>query len=164
MDQIEIPEDHPIRASDRYGPGGRLLRRWSLNAEGYPACVEDALDTEAAAPEETAAIEAANAAIRFALSVPAPPHEAVSLAAYRAAIMAHVDSTAGQRGYDNAASCAGYVNSTVSAWAAEAATFVAWRDAVWLAAFETLAEVQGGAAPPSIAELIAGLPVIAWPT
>lgn len=40
------------------------------------------------------------------------------------------DVTVQQRSYDSSITCASYVNSTVAAWAAEAATFVAWRDSV----------------------------------
>ena len=64
----------------------------------------------------------------------------------------------------SAVSCASYVYSTVPAWAAEARAFVAWRDAVYLAAFGTMAEVQQGASAPGIAALLAGLPVLDWPT
>ena len=61
-------------------------------------------------------------------------------------------------------SCASYVYSTVPAWAAEATAFVAWRDAVYLAAFGTLGKVQQGAPAPGIAALLAGLPEMDWPT
>jgi hypothetical protein len=91
--------------------------------------------------------------------VPPPP----TLAQYEAAIAAHVEAVARSRSYSSAASCAGYINSTVPAWAAEAAAFVAWRDAVFLAAFGTMAEVQEGAPAPRIAALLAGLPVMEWP-
>lgn len=75
MDEIvmEIAADHPLRTSDRYGPQSKWLRRWALNAEGYPACVENALDTSTASPEAVAAVQEANAAIRAALGVPEPP-------------------------------------------------------------------------------------------
>lgn len=75
MDEIviEVAADHPLRASDRYGPESKWLRRWALNAEGYPACVENALDTSTASPDEIAVVEDANAAIRMALGVSEPP-------------------------------------------------------------------------------------------
>lgn len=75
MDEIEvlIAEDHPLRTADRYGPGARWLRRWSLDADGLPVCVEDALDTTTATAEALAAVQAANSAVRFALNVPEPP-------------------------------------------------------------------------------------------
>lgn len=82
----------------------------------------------------------------------------------RAAIDRHVEDVAAARGYNGAASCASYATSTNPAWAAEAARFVAWRDAVWVAAFATLAAVKAGTeAPPTVEALIAGLPVIDWP-
>lgn len=84
-------------------------------------------------------------------------------AEYQAAIEAHVEATAKARSYSSAVSCASYLNSTVTAWAAEAAAFVSWRDQVWLEVYETLAAVQGGAPAPTIAELVAGLPAIGWP-
>lgn len=75
MDEIEavVPEDHPIRDSDRYGPDARWLRRWALDAEGLPTCPDDALDTTTASPEMLAAAMEANAAVREALDVPEPP-------------------------------------------------------------------------------------------
>jgi hypothetical protein len=87
-----------------------------------------------------------------------------SLADYQAAIDAHVEAVARSRAYNGAASCAGYINSTVPSWAAEAAAFVAWRDAVYLGAFAIMGAVQQGAPAPSIAALVAGLPVMEWPT
>lgn len=52
--------------SDRYR-SGRYLRRWAL-VEGFPRCVEDALDTGTATAEEIAAVEASNAAIYAAMA------------------------------------------------------------------------------------------------
>ncbi|MBX9751163.1 MAG: hypothetical protein K5Q68_16355 [Roseococcus sp.] len=88
---------------------------------------------------------------------------APTLADYEAAIAEHVEAVARSRSYSSAASCAGYINSTVPAWAAEAAAFLAWRDAVYMAAFGTMAEVQQGAPAPRIRDLIAGLPEMEWP-
>lgn len=90
--------------------------------------------------------------------------QAQTLSQYEAAIAAHVEAVVASRPYSSAASCAGYINSTVPGWATEAAAFVAWRDAVYLAAFGTMAEVQQGASAPGIAALLAGLPVVDWPT
>ncbi len=86
-----------------------------------------------------------------------------TLADYEAAIAEHVEAVAASRSYSSAASCAGYVSSTVPPWAAEAAAFVAWRDAVYLAAFGTMAEVQQGEPAPRVTALLAGLPVMEWP-
>jgi hypothetical protein len=87
-----------------------------------------------------------------------------TLADDEATIAEHVETVAASRSYSSAACCAGYVNSTVPAWAAEAAAFVAWRDAVYLAAFGTMGQVQQGAPAPRIRNLVSSLPVMAWPT
>jgi hypothetical protein len=82
-------------------------------------------------------------------------------AAYTAAIEAHVEATARARGYTSAVSCATYAASTIPAWQAEGAAFVAWRDDVWTAALAMLAAVQAGGAIPE--SPIAGLPEMEWP-
>jgi hypothetical protein len=86
------------------------------------------------------------------------------VAAYSAAITAHLEATARSRAYDSALSLASYVASSVPGWAAEANAFVAWRDAVWTYALAEMAAVQEGArAAPTIEALLAELPVITWP-
>lgn len=83
---------------------------------------------------------------------------------FRVAIQAHVDSTAQGRLYENGVSLASYVASGNPAWAAEAAAFVVWRDAVWLYAYAELARVEAEErVVPTVAELLAELPGIAWP-
>lgn len=70
---------------------------------------------------------------------PAPPplpDPAEVLAAAARAVSAHIERQARALGYDSAASLASYTSSTVTAWQAEAEAFVAWRDAVWIAAHE----------------------------
>ena len=86
-----------------------------------------------------------------------------TLADYQAAIDAHVEAVARSRAYNGSAACAGYINSTVPAWAAEAAAFVAWRDPVYLGAFAIMGAVQHGAPAPSITSLVTGLPAMEWP-
>ncbi len=91
-----------------------------------------------------------------------PPGPAVE--DYKRAIEARVEAVAAEKDYSSAVSLASYVASTVPAWAAEAQAFVAWRDAVWAYALAELAKVLGGQRPaPSIEELIAEMPEIAWP-
>lgn len=52
----------------------------------------------------------------------------------------------------------------LAAYAADAEAFTAWRDPLWVFAFETLAAVQSGQmAQPTISELIAMLPQPPWP-
>jgi hypothetical protein len=83
---------------------------------------------------------------------------------FQDAVEAHVEATAAERGYSSGASCAGYLNSTIPSWAAEAEVFIAWRDAVWAHVFAQLALVEGGQRPePTVAELVAKLPPIVWP-
>lgn len=84
---------------------------------------------------------------------------------YRQAVQAHIDATAQSRNYEDGFALAGYTSSTVAPWRAEAETFVAWRDQVWLFVFETLAQIEAGTtpAPESPAALIGWLPVIEWP-
>lgn len=93
---------------------------------------------------------------------PAPPPPAQS--DYRAAVQAHIDATAAVRGYDSGQTCATYVSDPLPQWAAEAAAFVVWRSAVWQQVLATLAAVAGGDPAPTIADLIAGLPAMMWPT
>lgn len=83
---------------------------------------------------------------------------------YRIAVQDHVDVTARERRYDNGISLASYVASGNPTWSAEAAAFVAWRDAVWLYAYAELDKVTAGTRPqPGVEEFIAELPVIEWP-
>jgi hypothetical protein len=79
-------------------------------------------------------------------------------------VQAHIDTTAQSRGYNDGVAMAGYVVSSVPPWKAEAETFVAWRDAVWLYVFELMAQVQAGDAEPpaSTDALIGWLPQIEW--
>jgi len=83
---------------------------------------------------------------------------------YRKTAQAHIDAVAGTRNYDSGASMAGYVNSSVPSWAAEAAAFVAWRDAVWVYLFAQIeAVLEGQRSQPTPAGLVAEIPAIEWP-
>ncbi|KQZ81866.1 hypothetical protein ASD64_08895 [Mesorhizobium sp. Root157] len=84
---------------------------------------------------------------------------------FQRAIQAHVDTVAVAKLYNDGNALAGYVNSTVPQWAAEAQAFVAWRDAVWVYAYTELDKVQSGQRPaPTIEAFIAELPDIEWPS
>lgn len=84
---------------------------------------------------------------------------------YQWAIEGHVNAVAQERQYSGAVSCASYVNSTNGQWAAEAAAFIAWRDAVYIYAFAELDKVQNGTREqPTIEAFIAELPDIDWPS
>lgn len=92
--------------------------------------------------------------------VPPPP----AVPDYVAAIEAHIEQTARDRSYASAVALASYVGSTVPQWAAEAHTFVSWRDEVWLYAYAQLAAVQAGSrAAPTVSGMVAELPAITWP-
>lgn len=86
------------------------------------------------------------------------------LAEYRFAIQTHIDATARARSYDSGVTCVSYIGSTTPAWAAEAAAFAAWRDAVWAYAYGVMDRVQTGQREqPPVAALLAELPEIRWP-
>lgn len=92
------------------------------------------------------------------------PVAVVTVDDFRRAIQARVDATAQARKYDSGITCASYVNSTIPAWAAEAAAFVAWRDAVWTYAYVELEKVGSGQRPqPTIETILAELPLMGWP-
>jgi hypothetical protein len=96
-----------------------------------------------------------------AMPDPAPTDPAATFAA---AIQAHIDATAKARGYADGVALVSYKFSSVPAWAAEAATFIAWRDAVWVYAYSQLAAVQTGAREmPDVATIVGELPAIGWP-
>lgn len=97
-------------------------------------------------------------------AVQAPPEpEPGSAEAYGAAVQAHLDAVAKAHGYNDALTCVSYHGSANSTWAAEAQTFMAWRDAVWLYAYTQLAAVQSNQRPqPTVSGLVAELPAIAW--
>lgn len=80
---------------------------------------------------------------------------AALVAAVQTAVDDHVEAVARAKGYNGAAHLASYVASTVKAWADEAAAFVAWRDAVWLAVINGM---ESGQMPASPAEIVAALP------
>lgn len=82
---------------------------------------------------------------------------------YQAAIQQLVEETAQSKQYDTAANLASYVASTIPVWAAQAQTFVAWRDAVWQYTYQQLEQVQLGLREqPSVADFLTELPVIDW--
>jgi hypothetical protein len=102
--------------------------------------------------------------IQTAAELAAEAH-AARLSTYQNAVQDHIDTTAKSKGYNDAASLAGYTVSTIPVWQSEAAAFVAWRDQVWIFVFDTLAQIQAGnLAPPESPEaLITQLPAITWP-
>lgn len=76
------------------------------------------------------------------------------------AVQTWLDQTAQVNGYDSLASCVSYLNSSITQYADDAKAALAWRDAVWQAAF--VWQQNAAASPPTTvptaAEVIAGLP------
>jgi len=86
------------------------------------------------------------------------------MAAYAAAIQALVDQTAQAKQFNDGVALASYKDSTIPAWAAQSASFIAWRDAVWVYSNAELEKVQNGQRlQPTIAEILAELPPMVWP-
>ena len=100
-----------------------------------------------------------------AADIPVPePTPAEIIAAYKTAIERYIEAKAGERQYTSGIHAASYVTSTNLLWAAEAQAFIEWRDDVWAHSIALLEEVQGGnLAPPTIEDVLAGLPALIWP-
>lgn len=82
---------------------------------------------------------------------------------YQRAIQQLIEETAQSKQYDTAANLASYVASTVPVWAAQAQTFVAWRDAVWQYTYQQLEQFQLSLREqPSVVDFLSELPVINW--
>ena len=80
------------------------------------------------------------------------------------AVQLHMDETARERSYDGILSLCTYATSTDPKFAADGQAGVEWRDAVWSECYRILGEVEAGKrAVPTEDELIAALPVFAWP-
>ncbi len=92
-----------------------------------------------------------------------PPTPVPTISDYQKAIQSQIDAKAQEKQYNNSATLASYVNSTVAAWAAEAQAFVAWRDQVWAYALAELDKVQSGEREqPSVEAFLTELPVFEW--
>lgn len=82
---------------------------------------------------------------------------------YDSALTAHLDAEAQTHRYEDRISCsvrAGYVGP----FQAEGIAFAQWMDACNATGYSMLAEFQQGLIPqPTIAEMLAALPVMVWP-
>jgi hypothetical protein len=97
---------------------------------------------------------------------PPTPEEALEAqkAAFTAAIQQRLDDFARTRGYDGILSAATYATSTVPKFAAEGQYAVEARDATWADAWVILDAVLSGQRPmPTLEEVFAELPALAWP-
>lgn len=80
------------------------------------------------------------------------------------AVQEYLDFFARTRNYDGILSVATYATSTVPKFRAEGQYAVEARDAVWAKGYEILDAVLSGQRPmPTIDEVIAELPPLAWP-
>ena len=122
-------------------------------------------DLIAALPEGVAyeLVTEAEAEAWWAANQPAPgPEDLQKL--FTDAIQGHLDAFARTRNYDGILSAATYATSTVEKFRVEGQYAVEARDATWAKGYEILAQVAAGQRPiPTLAEVIAELPVLAWP-
>lgn len=134
---------------------GQDNRAWSVAAGGYVTQWDDARATYIESEETLTDV------LR-ACGLPGPkPTEAD----YAAKVQAHVDAVAQSHGYLDGATCASYTASTVVAWKADAEAFLAWRDTIWLNVLAQLAAFQAGQiSAPSVADVVASLPPMVWPS
>lgn len=95
----------------------------------------------------------------FSTEPPAPTLADVA-AALTVDVQAWLDATAQGNGYDSIASCISYRGSAVTQWNDDAVAALAWRDAVWQAAFQWQQDALAN--PPSTfptsQEVIAQMP------
>ncbi|MCZ7886060.1 hypothetical protein [Agrobacterium salinitolerans] len=88
----------------------------------------------------------------------------VTITDYENAIQNLVDETARERQFRDGVTLASYIGSTIQTWAAEAQSFVAWRDNVWSYAYGEFASVQAGQRQqPTVEQFLAEIAPIAWP-
>lgn len=94
-----------------------------------------------------------------------PPVIPPTIDDFVAAIKNKFDLVAQEKQFDGAVSIATYVTSLNEQWKAQADTFIAWRDSVWEYAYQEFDKFQNGQRPmPTIADFIAELPLIQWPS
>lgn len=85
------------------------------------------------------------------------------------AVQAHLDTVAASRGYGDSAtspivSACSYAASTHPKYGPEGRACLTWREACWDHCYQVLADVQSGLrVVPTVAELVAELPVMVWP-
>ncbi len=93
-----------------------------------------------------------------------PPAPLPTLEDYDAALTAHLDSVAQSRRWQDRISLmsrAGFPGP----WQADAIAFGQWADGCNVIGYQILADFQAGLIPqPTIAEMLAALPAMVWPT
>jgi hypothetical protein len=103
----------------------------------------------------------------FAGEEPAKPIELImqeQQAAFTAAIQKRLDDFAQTRGYDGIMSAATYATSAMPNFRAEGQYAVEARDVTWATGYAIMNTVLAGERPmPTLDEVFAELPVLAWP-
>lgn len=93
---------------------------------------------------------------------PLPADEIIAQCA--SAVQSRLDEFAQTRGYDGILSACTYATSAVPKFAAEGQYCVTLRDASWAKCYEILDAVQAGSRLlPTLDQLLAELPAMAWP-
>ena len=93
-----------------------------------------------------------------------PTAQELVIADFSAAIQARLDAFAQTRNYDGILSACTYATSTVTKFHAEGQYCVDARDATWNSCYSLLASVEAGTVPmPTLEQVIAQLPALAWP-
>jgi hypothetical protein len=88
----------------------------------------------------------------------------VTITDYENAIQNLVDTTAREKQFRDGVTLASYTASIKPKWAEEAQAFVAWRDVVWMYAYEEFEKVTNGTRPqPTVNAILDELPKIVWP-
>lgn len=82
---------------------------------------------------------------------------------YTNAIQMMLDDEAKSRGYDGILSLCSYATSSNPKFQAEGQAGVEWRDGVWAGAYAALEEWKSGGQKPTLEDLLASLPKMAWP-
>lgn len=100
--------------------------------------------------------------VREVAPIEREPTEAEQLAAYEAEVQFHMERAAQARGYDSLMSAISYADEPAAPqFQLEGLAFRAWRSACWLKCHEVLNAYQAGSrAAPTVAELIAELPLL----
>lgn len=83
---------------------------------------------------------------------------------YKRAVQKALDTKACERNYDGILSLCTYATSTNPIFSAEGQAGLAWRDSAWDICYSLLNQWQAGTIPaPTIAEVLAAMPVMEWP-
>jgi hypothetical protein len=143
---------------------------YTLNPDGGIACSADTPWTQDGAEILTTdreIVRGYDGRLYLAGEEPVKPPELAlqeRSAAFTNAIQQRLDDFARTRNYDNIMSAATYATSTVPKFAAEGQYAVAARDATWAKGYEILGAVLAGERPmPTLDEVMAELPALAWP-